>query len=114
MSSGLRTIDPNLALERAGGNRDLARELYQMLQNDLPDYLAKIRRYSTNGDTLALIEVVHKLKGSTTYCGVPALNDAAASLEKRLKQSAESGNDADISPLLGEIARLQLKPELDL
>lgn len=114
MSSALRTIDTDLALERAGGNRELARELYQMLQNDLPNYLAKIQHYTASGDRAALIEVVHKLKGSTTYCGVPALNEAAATLEERLRQLGVPGDEANITPLLGEIERLQQNPELDL
>ena len=114
MSSTLNTIDTNLALERAGGNHDLARELYQMLQNELPDYLIKIRGHYDSGDYPSLIEVVHKLNGASTYCGVPALKEAASSLETNLKQGVESAYASGVDNVLNEIARLQQTPELTI
>ena len=114
MSSTLNAIDTNLALERAGGNHDLARELYQMLQNELPGYLQKIRALNDAGDYTSLIEVVHKLNGAATYCGVPALKEAAASLESNLKQGADATYAAGVESVLGEIERLQQTPELVL
>ena len=114
MSSTLNIIDPNLALERAGGNHDLARELYQMLQNELPGYLIKIRGHYDSGDYASLIEVVHKLNGASTYCGVPALKEAAASLESNLKQGAEASYASGVENVLNEIERLQQTPVLTL
>lgn len=114
MSSALNAIDTNLALERAGGNQDLARELYQMLQNELPNYLSTTKKHFDNGDYAALLEVVHKLNGSATYCGVPALKAAAASLEGNLKQGAEENYASGLSDIRREILRLQQTPELTL
>ena len=114
MSSALNAIDTNLALERAGGNQDLARELYQMLQNELPNYHSTIKQHYDSGDYEALLEVVHKLHGSATYCGVPALKEAAASMESNIKQGAETAYARGLDEVLGEIKRLQLTPELDL
>jgi two-component system sensor histidine kinase BarA len=114
MSSALNAIDTNLALERAGGNQDLARELYQMLQNELPNYRNTIKQHYDSGDYEVLLEVVHKLHGSATYCGVPALKEAAAEMETHLKQRAEGSYAADLASVLGEIQRLQLTPELEL
>lgn len=114
MSSALNVIDTNLALERAGGNHDLARELYQMLQNELPGYLVKIRDHYDSGDYTSLIEVVHKLNGASTYCGVPALKEAAASLESNLKQGSDTTYATGVESVLNEITRLQQTPELTL
>ncbi len=114
MSSALNAIDTNLALERAGGNQELARELYQMLQNELPNYRSTTRQHYENGDYDALLEVVHKLHGSTTYCGVPALKEAAASMETNLKQGAESAYGQCLEQVLSEIQRLEQTPELEL
>ena len=114
MSSVLNSIDTDLALERAGGNQDLARELFQMLQNELPNYHNTIRQHYDSGDYDALLEVVHKLHGSATYCGVPALKEAAASMETNLKQGAEASYAAGLEAVLSEIQRLQLTPELEL
>lgn len=114
MSSALEAINTNLALERAGGNRDLARELYQMLQSELPSYAESIRNHYDSADLSSLLEVVHKLNGAATYCGVPALKDAAASLESNLKKGAEENYAAGVDYVLNEIARLQQTPELGL
>lgn len=114
MSSALNAIDTNLALERAGGNQELARELYQMLQNELPNYHNTMQQHYDSGDYEALLEVVHKLHGSATYCGVPALKEAAAEMESHLKQGAEGSYADDLVLLFGEIQRLQLTPELEL
>ncbi len=114
MSSALNSIDTNLALERAGGNQDLARELYQMLQNELPNYRNNIQQHYDSGDYATLLEVVHKLHGSATYCGVPALKEAAASMEAHLKQGAEASYAEGLEAVLSEIKRLQLTPKLEL
>jgi two-component system sensor histidine kinase BarA len=114
MSSAHNVIDPDLALERAGGNQELARELYLMLQNDLPHYTSKIQQHFSERDYTALLEVVHKLNGSTTYCGVPALKEAVSNLETHLKEGDEGGYAAGQERLLTEIARLQQAPELKL
>lgn len=114
MSSTLNAIDTNLALERAGGNQDLARELYQMLQKELPNYLSTIKQHYDSGDYEALLNVVHKLNGSATYCGVPALKEAASSLEINIKHQTETAYASGMANVLSEIQRLQLTPELNL
>jgi two-component system sensor histidine kinase BarA len=114
MSSALSAIDTHLALERAGGNQELACELYQMLQKELPNYLTTTKQYFDSGNYAALLEVVHKLNGSATYCGVPALKAAAAGLELNLKQGAEETYASGVSDIHREILRLQQTPELTL
>jgi two-component system sensor histidine kinase BarA len=114
MSSALNAIDTDLALERAGGNRELACELYQMLQNELPNYLTTITQHYDSGNFAALLEVVHKLHGSAIYCGVPALREAAATLENHLKLGAHESYASGLNALRHEILRLQQTPQLML
>jgi two-component system sensor histidine kinase BarA len=103
-----------MALERAGGNQELARELYQMLQDELPNYLNNIQQHYRSGNHTSLLEVVHKLNGSSTYCGVPALKEAASNLEEQLKQGLEANYTDGIDRLVTEIQRLQQAPKLSL
>lgn len=114
MDSAAKIIDTELALERAGGNADLARELFQMLQNELPVYQEKIRSLFDNGDTSALTEIVHKLNGSATYCGVPALKAAADSLESALKRGEHARFKDGVDDVLGAIRQLMQTPSLPL
>lgn len=114
MSSALRVVDETLALERAGGNADLARELYQMLQNELPVYLENLQNHYQHGDMESLLNAVHKLNGSATYCGVPALKAAAENLESNIKRGLEESYPSGLATLIAEIERVQQNPSLPL
>lgn len=114
MSSELRAVDERLALERAGGNADLARELYQMLQNELPDHKSRLSALYAEGDMSSLQSVVHKLNGSATYCGVPALKAAAESMESSLKRGEQQRYEEGLKALLHEIQRVLKTPALPL
>ena len=114
MSSELRAVDEQLALERAGGNADLARELYQMLQNELPEYQSRLPELFAQGNANALQEAVHKLNGSATYCGVPALKAAAETMESSLKRGEQEMFGRNLATLLDEIQRVRQNPTLPL
>jgi two-component system sensor histidine kinase BarA len=114
MSSALRVVDEALALERAGGNPDLARDLYQMLQKELPVYQENLRQLYEQGDIPSLLNAVHKLNGSATYCGVPALKAAAESLESNMKRGIEEAYRTGLDMLLAEIERVMQTPSLAL
>lgn len=113
MGSVLNAIDTDLALERAGGNQELARELYQMLQKELPNYLSTIKQHYEYGNYSALLAVVHKLNGSATYCGVPALKEAASNFESNLKAGADNTYAGGMVNVISEIERLQKKPDIN-
>ena len=101
-------IDEALALKNAGGNADLACELYQMLQEELPIYLEKLQNSYRQADYASLYQHVHKLNGSATYCGVPALKEAAHRFETHLKRQQQQDYAEDMEHLLEQI-RLLLK-----
>lgn len=114
MSAELQAVDGELALKRAGGNADLARELYQMLQKELPEYQSRLPILYGTGDIGELQSVVHKLNGSATYCGVPALKAAAEAMETNLKRGEAKNYDDSLGTLLKEIDRVMLTPTLPL
>ncbi len=82
------TIDIPLAIEQAGGSPELARDLFGMLLNDLPDLHQQVVQAHATGDAQALWDPVHKLHGATAYCGVPALREAARGVEDAIRQNA--------------------------
>lgn len=114
MSSALRTVDEQLALQQAGGNVELARDLYQLLQNELPEYQHRIPSLYAEGDLQSLQEVVHKLNGSATYCGVPALKEAVNAMESSLKRGEQENYATGVRKILLEIERLMQCPTLPL
>jgi len=86
----LPILDIPHAIEQAGGNPDLAKELFTMLLKELPDLKTRLNQAFSNGDQQGLWDHAHKIYGSTAYCGVPALNKAARELEEAIKQGADN------------------------
>lgn len=67
--------------------RELAREMLAMLAAELPERQAQINAALTAKNWKQLTEHVHKLHGSSAYCGTIQLRDAARDLESLLKQN---------------------------
>ena len=86
------------AIEQAGGNPDLSKELFTMLLKELPDQKEKLNQAFAKGDNQAIWNHSHKLYGSTAYCGVPALRKAAKELEEAIKAQTE-----DVSNKIQEV-----------
>lgn len=107
-------VDTSLALERAGGNADLARDLYQMLQKELPVYLEKIPTLFNAEDIPTLTATVHKLHGSATYCGVPALRVCSEAFEAGLKRGESDMYPQLMANLLKAIRQLMERPTLEV
>jgi len=79
------TLDWDECIALAGGNAALARDLIGMLRAELPGQREKIRHAFSRSDWQNLWDEVHRLHGSTAYCGVPALRHTAAALEVAIK-----------------------------
>ncbi|MDX1823341.1 MAG: Hpt domain-containing protein [Thiohalomonadales bacterium] len=85
----LPMLDIPHAIEQAGGNPDLAKELFTMLLKDLPEQKHKLNQAFEESDSQALWDHAHKIYGATAYCGVPALNEAARKLEDTIKAKTD-------------------------
>jgi len=98
-----------LALKRAAGRVELAAELHQMLIQSCGDSKQLIEQSWLSGDHDDLLTHVHKLNGSTRYCGVPELESCAETLEIQIK-----GGDVDLQSgyraLINAIERMMEQP----
>lgn len=103
----MRILDKNQALAQAGGNETLARELFAMLLAELPVLQAQLAQALESHEQEALWDPAHKLYGSTAYCGVPALREAARAMEECIKQQNEAQLQSCFARLCTEISRLQ-------
>jgi two-component system sensor histidine kinase BarA len=74
-------IDWDLAIERADGKEELAKELLNILIKTLPQHQDELKTAFENNDTDALHAAAHKLHSATCYCGTPRLKNAARDLE---------------------------------
>jgi HPt (histidine-containing phosphotransfer) domain-containing protein len=106
MTTPQEVFDLELALERAGGNRGLAREIFGMLVKELPDYLEGIKYHTQQRDTISLKETLHSLNGSLAYCGVPALKATAMKCETELRHIQPDEYEIMVNRVVDEIERL--------
>lgn len=99
-------LDRDQALEQAGGSESLARELFGMLLDDLPVLRQQLQQAIADDRPDAMWDHAHKLYGSTVYCGVPALREAARAMEECIKQQNKAELPACFAQLAAEIERL--------
>ena len=78
-----------LALKRAAGRPELAAELHTMLISSCSEIKPLLEQCWDRGDRQTLLTHVHKLNGSTRYCGVPELESCAEELELLLKRGGD-------------------------
>lgn len=79
-----KTFDWDIAIERANGNQDLARELGGLLFENIKELLPEIQDAWHSQDTGQLIQLTHKMHGGAAYTGAIKLQQAAKSMEKSL------------------------------
>jgi two-component system sensor histidine kinase/response regulator len=70
------------ALERLGGDEDLLRELCEILLEESPKLLQKLREAIADADPEAVMRAAHSLKGELGYLGAPGAAQAARELEE--------------------------------
>ncbi len=74
VSNDLPVRDLNKLLAITGGDHKLAEEMFQQLCKELPQQLIQIKNHIDMADRESLKDLVHKIHGSTSSCGVPALD----------------------------------------
>ncbi len=100
-------FDKELALSQAGGNAELAKELFEMLIKDLPSQQETMNRGHSLQDKQMFWDATHKIHGGTAYCGVPDLKNACKLLEDEIKMAYPSNAiDAPLKNINIEIDRL--------
>lgn len=93
-------------LKLAKDNPLLARDMLQMLIDDLAQNPADLSHLFTTHNWPQLQDYAHKLYGGACYCGVPALKQAAQMLDRSLQQGKLDNLETQINTLQFEIQRL--------
>ena len=89
-----KAIDWNMALTRAGGKEDLAKDMLDMMVDSLPSSRDSIQQAQQQDDKETVLQQVHKLHGACCYTGVPKLKQITEQIETRLKRN-DSLNDLE-------------------
>lgn len=94
-------IDWQAALKQSANKEDLARDMLQMLVDYIPEVSALVEEaLEERVDSEELIHHVHKLHGSSSYCGVPRLKKVCATIEQALRSGTSI---EEIEPELFEL-----------
>lgn len=102
----LAVYDRQLAVSIAGGNPQIAAELFDLLIQELPHQREALSRAYTADDRVELRKLTHKLVGSASYCGTPALKAAAQDLEAALPDDEPQTIADAYAGVLAEICRV--------
>jgi two-component system sensor histidine kinase BarA len=100
----LRDLDK--ALSVTGGDHKLAEEMFKQLKHELPKHLAALNSAHANLDWTQLREISHKLHGSTSSCGVPALDYAVQQFNAACRDQSEVNANQLLAVVQNEVDRL--------
>ncbi|MGL4860840.1 MAG: two-component sensor histidine kinase BarA [Enterobacteriaceae bacterium] len=85
------TLDWAHAIQRSAHKPELAAELLQMLLQFLPEVSERVRQVLQGKSDESIVDLIHKLHGSCSYCGVPRLQQICNTIEQLLR----AGTTAD-------------------
>jgi two-component system, NarL family, sensor histidine kinase BarA len=85
-----KQLDWTLALQRAGGKLDLAKEMLWMLVQSLPESLTLIQQAMQKKDAEQLLQHIHKLHGASCYTGLPVFKQLTELIETELKKGKQT------------------------
>lgn len=91
-----------------GGNKELALELLTLFIQQLPDVRSKIQHAHQKKDWIALRQILHKLHGAASYCGIGKLRAICFNIENQLKNDSSCKIDeAEMGQLFAEISIIE-------
>lgn len=102
----LKNVESEKALEYAGGNNDLAKELYAMFIDDLPKMKTKLVEAYQHNDRIRLEEVTHKIHGAASCCAIKSIKEAAGILENAVIRNKKDNLHDEYGILLDTIDEL--------
>ncbi len=99
-------VDLTNCLKLSNYKPDLARDMLQMLLNNLTDERAKITKAFEDKNHPQLADHVHKLHGSCCYVGVPQLREIASLTDKMLEKNKTEHLEERMEALINAIDTL--------
>jgi len=99
-------FDKELGVKLAGGNEQLADELFPMLISELPTHRENLLCAQKEGSAEDLKKHIHKLHGGTKYCGVPNLLATTANFENIIDLKEQDNFSSGLESVIKAIDEL--------
>ncbi len=106
-STGVRVLDREGAVARAGGNETLVTEVIRILARELPILEDGLRSALQEGDPIRLREVAHRARGAAATAGALELMERAGALEGEVQTRPSSEWQTSVQATLEAMARLK-------
>lgn len=81
-----KSLNFSAAVQLCGGQESIAREIIQMLVNELPEQSRELQEAVAKKNWKNLDYISHKLAGSAAYCGMEEIKKEARSLNEMIRQ----------------------------
>ena len=101
-----RPFDRDVALARAGGDKDLLKELVTLFLSDGPKHLLEAKTALDRGDGPALSRAAHTLKGAAGLFGATAVMRPASELEELRRVGDRAQAERIVAELEAALTRL--------
>jgi len=101
------SIDWQLCLKLANNKTDLAQEMLSIFINEALATIEDIGTSFASHDFEELHRHIHKLHGSTCYCGLPRLKTIVAATETSLESEQMHEIENQVSALLTELEQIK-------
>jgi HPt (histidine-containing phosphotransfer) domain-containing protein len=101
-------LDPDHALERIGGDRELLAELVAIFGQECPLLIGEMREALARRDSRVLERAAHSLKGAVGNFGAQSAFAAARELEALARSGDMERAEGALAALLKEIEQLRL------
>ena len=106
------TVDYERSLALSAGNESLLRQIFEILQRDIPDQQFQLTSALAQLDHDKLAAITHKLHGVTCYASLPRLRRKVLGFQQRLARDSNMPLEQSVQELNEELDAV--KQEVDL
>ncbi len=100
-------IDYYRSLALSADNEALLRQIFEILQRDIPEQQDQLAAALRDGDRGRLGALAHKLHGVTCYASLPRLRHLVIGLQKRLARESESPLEPLVKEIIDELGDIE-------
>ena len=97
-------VDWELGIKLAGNKPDLAKDILCILSKTIQSDIDQI--IAAQDNPAVLLQLIHKLHGAISYCGIPRLKSLLADFETDLKKGQIEKIDSYLADLEIEVGQL--------
>jgi two-component system sensor histidine kinase BarA len=105
------SVDYARSLSLSADNESLLRQIFEIIQRDIPDQQQQLDKALDQQDQDKLSAIAHKLHGVTCYASLPRLRRKVLGFQQRLAHDSNTPLEKSVAELSSELA--EVKQEVD-